>query len=160
MDHCVEQPFVSTLGTLAVTRIHLDLGDHTGIENALTIVSGIKAAIEINIGTSEVQPDLFGHLLQRFQALREQDHVRLVDGSHGERCSHVAMIIGDGNDLLALLVFVARVANAIAPFLATVLVPSPCSTRRSSCCSAARCRTLATNACQSDPSSAHRAKTL
>src|SRR4029434_6217478 len=45
-------------------------------------------------------------------------------------------------------------ANAIAPFLATVLVPSPWSTRVSSCCSAARCRTLAMNACQSDPSSA------
>src|SRR5499433_3130035 len=65
------------------------------------------------------------------------------------------MMVGDGNDLLALLVFVAREANAIAPFLATVLVPSPWSTLRSSCFSAARCRTLATNACQSDPSSAH-----
>src|SRR5438876_7067249 len=65
------------------------------------------------------------------------------------------MIINDGNDLLALLVFVPREANAIAPFLATVLVPSPWSTLVSSCFSAARCRTLARNACQSDPSSAH-----
>ncbi len=40
------------------------------MENALAIVGGIKAAIEIEIGTSEGQPDLFGHLLQRFQALR------------------------------------------------------------------------------------------
>ena len=29
----------------------------------------IKAAIEIEIGPSEVQPDLFGHLFERFQAL-------------------------------------------------------------------------------------------
>src|SRR6266702_6337942 len=65
------------------------------------------------------------------------------------------MIVDDGNDLLALLVFVPREANAIAPFFATVLVPSPWSTLRSSCFSTARCRTLATNACQSDPSSAH-----
>jgi hypothetical protein len=65
------------------------------------------------------------------------------------------MMVDDGNDLVALLMFVARVANPIAPFLATVLVPSPWSTVRSSCFSAARCRTLATNACQSDPSSAH-----
>src|SRR5439155_21372990 len=65
------------------------------------------------------------------------------------------MIVNDGNDLLALLVFVPREANPIAPVLATVLVPSPWSTRRSSCFSTARCRTLATNACQSDPSSAH-----
>src|SRR6266852_2233829 len=65
------------------------------------------------------------------------------------------MIVDDGNDLLALLVFIPREPNAIPPFLATVLVPSPWSTLRSSCFSAARCRTLATNACHSDPSSAH-----
>src|SRR6476660_4094410 len=65
------------------------------------------------------------------------------------------MIVDDGDDFLPLLVFIPREPNAIPPFLATVLVPSPCSTLRSSCFSAARCRTLATNACQSDPSSAH-----
>src|SRR5438309_12129190 len=65
------------------------------------------------------------------------------------------MIIDDGNDLVALLVFVPRVPNTIPPFLATVLVPSPWSTLRSRRFSAARCRTLATNARHSDPSSAH-----
>src|SRR5712691_3371861 len=65
------------------------------------------------------------------------------------------MVVDDGDDFLALLVFVARVANPIAPFLATVLVPSPWSTLISRRFSVARCRTLATNACQSDPSSAH-----
>ena len=47
------------------------------------------------------------------------------------------MIVDDGNNLVALLMFVARVANPIAPFLATVLVPSPWSTVRSSCFSTA-----------------------
>src|SRR6266545_7401902 len=65
------------------------------------------------------------------------------------------MVVDNSDDLLAFLVLVARVANAIAPFLATVLVPSPCSTRRSRCFSAERWATLATNACHSDPSSAH-----
>src|SRR5215510_5318951 len=65
------------------------------------------------------------------------------------------MVVGQGDDLLSFLVLVARVANAIAPFLATVLVPSPWSTLVSRCFSVARCRTRATNACQSDPSSAH-----
>src|SRR2546427_3236101 len=65
----------------------------------------------------------------------------------------------NGEDLLALLVFIARVANPIAPFLATVLVPSPWRTLRSSCFSATRCCTLAMKACQSDPSAAHVAKT-
>src|SRR5215469_1918080 len=81
-------------------------------------------------------------------------------GRHGQGSQHVAMVVGHGDDLLPFLMLVAGVAHAIAPFLATVLVPSPWSTLVSSCFSAARCRTLATNACHSDPSSAHLAKTL
>src|ERR1043166_7428256 len=56
------------------------------------------------------------------------------------------MIVSHGDDLLALLMLVARVANPIAPFLATVLVPSPWSRLRSSFFSAARWPTLAMNA--------------
>src|SRR5262245_38200166 len=130
------------------------------VKNALAIRSGVKATVEIDISTSEVQPDLLHHFFQCFQALREQDHVRLIDGCHEKGSQHVAMVVGHGDDLLSFLVLVARVADAIAPFLATVLVPSPWSTLRSSCFSTARCRTLATNACHSDPSSAHFAKTL
>ena len=83
-----------------------------------------------------------------------------MDGRHRNWREDVAMIVNDGDDFLALVVLVAGIADAIAPFLATVLVPSPCSTLVSRCFSVARCRTLATNACQSDPSSAHLAKTL
>jgi len=85
MDRFIEQPLAPTLGALAVTRILLDVGDHTGIENARAIVGGIKAAIEIEIGTSEVQSDLFGYAFQCFQTVREQDHIRFIDGSHGDR---------------------------------------------------------------------------
>src|SRR5215813_9767332 len=78
-----------------------------------------------------------------------------MDGCHRQGSQHRAIVVGHGNDLLSFLVLVARVANPIAPFLATVLVPSPWSTLMLSCFSVARCRTLATNACHSDPSSAH-----
>jgi hypothetical protein len=44
------------LGALAVARILLDVGDHSGIENAFLIVCGIKATIEVNISAFEVQP--------------------------------------------------------------------------------------------------------
>src|SRR5262245_39510041 len=79
---------------------------------------------------SQVLPHLYRHLLQRFQALRQQHHIRFIDGRHGDGSSDVAMIIDDRDDLLALLVFVPRIPHAIPPFLATVLVPSPWSTRR------------------------------
>jgi hypothetical protein len=54
MDHGMEQPLAPTLGALAVARILWDVGNHTGIENALAIVCRIKAAIKIEIGPSEV----------------------------------------------------------------------------------------------------------
>src|SRR5262249_17468610 len=160
MDGGVEEPLTPTLGALAVTGMLFDVGDHAGIENARAIRSGVKAAVKIDISASQVQPDLFGHAFQCFQTVREQHHIRFIHGSHGNGSSHIAMVVGHGDDLLAFLVFMARVANAIAPFLATVLVPSPWRIRRSRCFSVARCRTLATNSCHSDPSAAHFAKTL
>ena len=65
MDGGVEQPLPPALGALAVAGILWDIGDQARIEDALPIVCRIKTAIEIEIGTSEVQPDLFGHFLQR-----------------------------------------------------------------------------------------------
>jgi hypothetical protein len=94
------------------------------------------------------------------QPLRHQPHVGLVDGRHGNRRSDVARVVDNRDDLLALLVVVARIAKPIAPFLATVLVPSTWRPRVASGCSAARGRTLARNACQSAPASAHVAQTL
>ena len=57
--------FPPVVEALAVTGILWNIGDQARIEDALPIVCRIKTAIEIEIGTSEVQPDLFGHFLQR-----------------------------------------------------------------------------------------------
>jgi len=64
MDGGVDEAFASALGMLAVARIHWDVGHQPCIENALPIVRGIKAAIEVEIGASQVQTDLLSHLLQ------------------------------------------------------------------------------------------------
>src|ERR671914_1679531 len=140
--------------------IRCDVRDHAGIENALAVLRGIKSGVEIQIGSCEDQPDCVSDLLQGVQPLRQQPHVGLIDGSHGEGRQHIAVIVGHGDDLLALLMLVASVPEAISPFFATVLVPSPWRMRTSSLFSAERCPTLAMNACWSDPSSAHLAKAL
>ena len=70
MDGGVEEAFAAALRRLAVARILFDVRDQASIENTLAIVGGIKTAIQIEIGPSEVQSHLFGHLFQRFQALR------------------------------------------------------------------------------------------
>jgi hypothetical protein len=46
--------YAAALGRLSVARILGDVGDQARIENALPIVRGIKAAIEVEIGASEV----------------------------------------------------------------------------------------------------------
>ena len=69
MNSGVEQAFASALRSLAVAGILFDIGDQAGIENALSIVRGIKATIEVEISASEVQLNLFGDLLQGVQAL-------------------------------------------------------------------------------------------
>ena len=50
----LNKPFTPALGALAVAGILFDIGDQAGIENALPIVRGIKAAIEVEVGASEV----------------------------------------------------------------------------------------------------------
>jgi len=70
MNRFIEEPLSSTLGGFAIAWIFFDVRNHARIEDALPIGSGLKAAIEVEIGTFEVQTDLFRHVLSRFQALR------------------------------------------------------------------------------------------
>jgi hypothetical protein len=56
MDGGMEEAFASALGRLAGARILFDVGEQARMDNALPIVCGIKAAIEVERGTSEVQP--------------------------------------------------------------------------------------------------------
>jgi hypothetical protein len=156
----VEQACASALRGLAVAGILFEVGLQAGSADALPMVRGITTTSEVKGGSTEIYPHLFGHLFQRLQALQSQDHLCFMDRSPRDRRSDRAMVVDDRDDCVTLVVLVARGANPIAPFFATVVVPSPWSTLRSSCCSTARCRTRATNAYQSDPSSAHLAKTL
>src|SRR5262245_11588266 len=72
MDGFVAEAFPSALRGLAVAGMLLEVGDPASLEDALPIVCRIKAAIQVEIGPSEVQPNLFCHLLQCLEALRQQ----------------------------------------------------------------------------------------
>src|ERR1700752_5244722 len=106
MDGYVEHSLAPALGRFAVAGILCDVGDQARIEHALPIVRGIKAAIEIEVGPSQVHPDLPGHLLQGVQALGQEHYIRFMDGSYDR-----AMVVDDRDDLLAFLVLITRVAN-------------------------------------------------
>ncbi len=138
MDSFVEEPLPSSLGALAVAWILLNVGEHARIEHARAMVRGIKTCIKIEIRTCQHHTCHVGHALQCVQSIRSKHHIRFIDWSDRKGRQHIAMVVGDNYDFLALLVLLPRVPDAITPFLATVLVPSPCSTLTSSCCSAAR----------------------
>src|SRR5882724_640259 len=160
MESFVEQPLAPTLSGFAMARVLCDIRNHARIEDHLPIARGINAAIEVEIRAFQYEARLFCYVRQCVQTIWKQDHSRFIDWSDWAWCEHLAILVRNGDDVLALLVFVPRVPNAIAPFFATVWVPSPCSTLVSRCFSAARCCTLAMNACHSNPSSAHVAKAL
>jgi hypothetical protein len=69
MDGGIEQTLAPALHVLSMARILCDVWDHASIEDTLTVVRGIKASVEIQLGSSEVQTDRFGHSLQGFQSL-------------------------------------------------------------------------------------------
>jgi hypothetical protein len=131
-----------------------DVGEHARIDHARAIGRGINAGVKMQVGACACQPHRVGHSLHGFQPLWQQDPRRLMDGSDRKWRQHRTVVVGQGDDLLALLRLVARRPDAVAPVLATVLVPSPCTTRTARRCSSARGATRAVNACGSDPAAA------
>jgi hypothetical protein len=45
MNGCIEEPLAPTLRGFAIARILFDVGDHTGMEDAPTILRRINASI-------------------------------------------------------------------------------------------------------------------
>lgn len=136
------------------------LGVEARVAHAMPMACGITAAIEVEGGASQVRPDLLGHRLQGVEPLRPQEHVGLMDGSNRGGCDDRVLMVCDRHTLFPCLRRGSRLSNAIAPGVATVLVPSPWSPLVSRCVAAARWATRAMHACHSDPSAARFVKTV
>ena len=113
MNRFIEPPLAPSLGTLAIARILLDVRNHPRIEDRLAIRLGIEPTIEIEIRTFQHQPCALGHTLQFLQTFRQQDRIGFIDRRHREGNQHIAVVVDDGDDFLALLVLVAGIANEL-----------------------------------------------
>jgi hypothetical protein len=91
----VEPPLAPALGALAVARVLGDVGEQTGLEDALPMVRRIKAAIEIARGPSAVSPDLCRHFFPRLEALGQQHPICFIARSHGHRRSDIPSVVED-----------------------------------------------------------------
>jgi hypothetical protein len=74
----------AVIDALAVTGILLDVRDQTGIEYALPIVGGIKAAVKIEVGASRSNPTC---LATCFKACRPCGNSTMSVSLTGGRCS-------------------------------------------------------------------------
>jgi hypothetical protein len=75
------------------------------------------------------------------QGLWENNRVVLVDGFDRERTEDEAVVVTDGELFFPFLVFMTGGADAFAPFLTTVLEPSPWRTEVASGAVSLRCIT-------------------
>ena len=88
MDGFIEEAFASARGGLAMAGILFAVGDHASSEHARPIVGGITAAIEVEIGVSQVHTDRCGDLLQGLQPLRSRTISVSLTGATGRELTH------------------------------------------------------------------------
>jgi hypothetical protein len=62
----------------------------------------------------KTQSRQLGHPFQGFQPFWKEHRIRSINRRYGQRREHIAVIVDDGDDFISTLMFVARVANAIA----------------------------------------------
>ena len=144
----------------AVTRIFFNVGFQTGVENMLAIGLAVKACLEIERRTFDLDARFLCNTFEVFQALCSQHAVGLINRRERQRGQAVTVVVRNGDHFFTFLVFVAAVADSVAPFLATVLEPSPGNKLKSSFFSSDKCLTEAMKAFFNEPSSAPRAKSL
>src|SRR6266852_6770823 len=152
-----EEAFASPFGLLAVPGILLEVGLQPGSEDTLAIGFAVKARSQIEHGPGQIEPRFAGNAFEGVQSLGQQHQVHLIDRRHRQGRQDVAVVVHQRAHFLALLGFVAAVANFVPPFLATGLEPSPWIRERSNFWVAARCLTEAMKAPSREPSSAQRA---
>src|SRR5215813_4797709 len=156
IDEAVAPPF----GLLAIARILLNVGFQPGIENTLAIGFAVKAGVQIEHGTGQIETRLTSDSFEVFQSCGQQYEVYLINRGNRQGRQDVAVVVHQRDHFFPLLVLVAAVANGLAPFLATVFEPSPWRRERSNFRAASKCLTEAMKARSSEPSSAQRANSL
>src|SRR5271166_2189295 len=67
--------------------------------------------------TVDLQIRQSGHALQGVQSVRKEHGIGFIHRRHGKRRQHKAVVLDDREDFLALLMFVAGIADAISTFL-------------------------------------------
>ena len=123
----VEVPFLTSARFLRipVADVLFDVWPEPRTTDRPAVLPGIESGIEVQIPVRDVQLQCAGCPSEKRQSSRQQLHVAAIYRCCEDRSDDVSCGIDNGDDLAALLVLVPRIADLLAPFLATVFVPSP-----------------------------------
>src|SRR3954465_4080654 len=117
MDGGIEQTLPPALRGLPIARVFLDVGNEARVEDRFAIAPGIETAIEIEIRTLDRQIRQSGHALEGIQSIRQEHGIGFIHRCYRKRGQHKTVVLDDREDLLALLMLVAGIADATAAFL-------------------------------------------
>jgi hypothetical protein len=87
MDGFMKEPLAPALEELAVARVLFDVRDQAGIEDQLPRVRGSTAAIEVDIGASEIQADLLATCFKAFKPFGNSTIAVSLTGATGRGAS-------------------------------------------------------------------------
>ncbi len=121
----VPRSTLSRLCWITVADVLLDIGSESRTTNSPAVLPGIESGIKVEIPVRDVQLQCADRTPEERESSREQLHVAAVHRCRTDRSDDIAGGIDDGDDLAAFLVLMPRIADLLAPFLATVFVPSP-----------------------------------
>jgi hypothetical protein len=95
-----------------------------GLDGVL-LVFGVKASIQGSRRPAEIDPHATGKVHKGCEGFGHNARLLWRDGFARKRSENKAVVCHDGELFVAFVVCMAGVAKALAPFLTTVLEPSP-----------------------------------
>jgi hypothetical protein len=117
--------FRPRFGVFRLRGFSLTSGTSPALKIALRLCLESNPPSRLRIRTVDLETRQSDHPLQGVQSLRKEHGIRFIHRRHGKRGQHKAVVLDDCYDFLALLMFVAGIADTMPPFFATVLEPSP-----------------------------------
>src|SRR4051812_44057825 len=114
MDGGIKQPLPPALRGLPIARVFLNVGNEAGVEDRFAFAPGIESAIEIETRTLYRQIRQSGHAVEGIESIRKAPGIGFIHRCRRKRGQHKAIVLDDPGALLALLMLVAGIADAIA----------------------------------------------
>ncbi len=117
VDGGVEQAFTSRFDGFSVTFVLADVGDDPVIETNLACFQRIKSAIGVEIGSGNRQSQVLHRAKSVLEVRFEVESIMMVARDDPGRSHHIALSIGDGQNVRGFGSFSRLISDTLAALL-------------------------------------------